>query len=367
MNQCTVESPRLSGSEPGGFAATDRERGRGTVLIAAAVAAAALAGCAPGSDAKGPPFAADLLPPTLLSAEARDGRTLVFLFDEAATPTSDDIAVDPALPVESVVSEERMTTLRFAEDQIVGESYVVRMDVEDGTGNSLSFLYEFTGWNPRIPDLLINEINPRGSDSTPDCIELRAMSGGNLGGLWLTVGTADRYSGDILLPAVEVAEGDYLLIHAKGRGLPEEIDETGDMDASGGRLASDTARDFWMPGAPGLPGNNGAVVLHARRGGPVIDAVLWTDRTFDPDDEDLGWTRDGLVFATALGNAGAWKAAEGGTPTPSDAVDASKSTATRSICRASIPVDEDAASDWHVVPTSGQTFGSVNSDEVHVP
>jgi hypothetical protein len=42
------------------------------------------------------------------------------------------------------------------------------------------------------------------------------------------------------------------------KGLPEEVDELDDLDESGGRLAMDTARDFWLPDAPGLPGNNGA-------------------------------------------------------------------------------------------------------------
>jgi hypothetical protein len=37
------------------------------------------------------------------------------------------------------------------------------------------------------------------------------------------------------------------------------------------------------------------------------------------------------------------------------------------MCRSSESADTDAASDWHIVPTSTFSFGTVNSDEVYVP
>ena len=50
---------------------------------------------------------------------------------------------------------------------------------------------------------------------------------------------------------------------------------------------------------------------------------------------------------------------------PEDAVNPDGSTGTRSICRASVPSDTDTASDWHIVPTRGSTFGEENSDQVY--
>jgi len=242
------------------------------------------------------------------------------------------------------------------------------MSVSDASGNSLSFLYGFSGWNPRVPDILVNELNPRGSSTTPDCIELYAETAGNLGGLCLLVGTVGNYSAELIFPAVEVAEGEFIVVHAKAEGLPEELDELDDLDVSGGRLALDTARDFWLPDAPGLPGNNGAVTLHSRRGGPILDAVIWSGREEVIEDEHLGWTSDGYDFACDLAESGDWYwDGENTVPSPEDAVDVSSSTATRSLCRWSSGADTDGPDDWHTVPTGGQTFGMTNSDEVYLP
>jgi len=323
--------------------------------------------CAPGSVGNGLPFSADLLPPELQSALTPDEQTIRFVFDEPVNPGKEEITLQPPLPIETVEAVENILTVVFGTDQIIGESYTARISVTDNSGNSLSFLYRFTGWNPRVPEILINEFNPRGSGKTPDCIELYTLKGGNLGGLCLRIGTASRYSEEIIFPAIEIPDGEYILVHAKAEGIAEEIDEIESLNASGGLLASDNARDFWISGAPGLPGNNGAISLFARRGGEVIDGVLWSDRSDNSEDEKLGWTSEGYIFATDMAESGAWKTGTGKIPYPSEAVNVSVSTATRSLSRGSLPRDTNLADDWHTVPTRGQTFGSINTDEVYEP
>ena len=326
-----------------------------------------LIACAPGSDVSGPPFSVDLLPPVLQSAEILDERHIRFLFDETVEIASAEIVVVPPIPVDTIIAEEKELTLGFGTDQDIGEAYTIRMSVADEAGNSLSFLYSFSGWNPRVPVLLVNELNPRGSGNTPDCIELFTIHGGNLGGLCLRIGTDNRYSEEIVFPAIEIPDGEFILVHAKAEGTIDEIDEYENLDESGGLLSTDTSRDFWIPGAPGLPGNNGAVTLYARKGGPVIDAVIWSDRADDVEDEKLGWTSEGYIFACDLASANAWIPGISEIPYPSESVDVSYSTATRSLCRAEVPEDSDTALDWHTVPTRGQTFGRANSDEIYVP
>lgn len=326
-----------------------------------------LLSCAPGTDIGGPPFSADLLPPILQSAQTLDERHISFLFDEPLKITPSLPEISPELPLGQISTDGMRLNIGFTSDQIIGESYTMRITVSDEDGNTLSFLHNFSGWNPRVPELLINELNPRGSGKTPDCIELYAIKGGNLGGLSLRVGTDNRYSEEIVFPAIEIPDGEYILVHPKSEGSADEVDELGALDESGGLLSSDMARDFWMPGSPGLPGNNGAITLYARRNGPVIDAVLWSDRVDDPADEKLGWTSEGYIFACDLSANASWSTADSETPFPSDAIDVSKSTATRSLCRASNPVDSNTAGDWHTVPTRGKSFGSANTDDVYVP
>ena len=324
-------------------------------------------GCAPGSNSRQPPFSIDLLPPVLQSAETVDERHLRFTFDESVVVDDIDPVVDPLMTVNTFDIRDEQLTIGFGVDQEIGREYTIRMSVADESGNSLSFLYSFSGWNPRIPGVLINEINPRGAGNNPDCVELFITKAGNLGGLILLVGTKSKYKESFVFPAVEVLQGEYILVHAKAEGIPEEIDETSELDESGGKLASDTARDFWIKGAPGLPGNNGALTLYTRKNGPVLDAILWTNRENDEEDEKLGWTRDGFIFASDLAEAKAWTLASGDVPAPSDAFNVSFSTSTRSVCRASVPNDTDSARDWHIVPTRGQTFGAINTDSVYEP
>lgn len=332
------------------------------------MAAIILAGCAESSDSGGPPFSADLLPPMILSSTTLDERRILIVFDEPIHAPILETAVKPVLPMADITPDGSELIITFSEDQSIGVDYVLRMSVSDGSGNSLSFLYRFSGWNPDVPDILVNELNPRGSSSTPDCVELLAKSSGNLGGLRLLIGTVENYSAELIFPALEVAAGDFIVVHAKPEGLPEEVDELEGLDESGGRLALDTARDFWLSDAPGIPGNNGAVTLFSRRGGPVLDAVIWSDREELLEEERLGWTADGYDFACDLADTDEW-IWDGDTavPSPEDAVDVSSSTATRSLCRRSSGVDTDGREDWHTVPTSGQTFGLPNSDEVYVP
>jgi len=324
-------------------------------------------GCAPNSNGRGKPHPIDILPPILQSAETLDKRHLRFTFDESIVVSDVNPVINPPIVIDSINVENEQLTVGFGADQEIGRQYTLRMSVADESGNSLSFLYNFSGWNPRIPGILLNELNPRGTGNTPDCIELFVTQAGNLGGLVLLIGTKNKYKESFLFPAVEVSQGEYILVHAKAEGISAEIDETSEMDASGGKLASDNARDFWMRGSPGLPGNNGAVTLYARKGGSIIDAILWTNREDNDEDRKLGWTHDSFIFASDLAEAKAWTSASGGIPLPSEAVNASFSTATRSICRASAPEDTNSANDWHIVPTRGQSFGAINTDRVYEP
>ncbi|MCG8451967.1 MAG: hypothetical protein MI717_02140 [Spirochaetales bacterium] len=318
-------------------------------------------GCAPGKGTA--PFDVDLIPPILRSVQVEDERHVRLEFDEPVMVVPEETELAPSLDVEGTVSQENGVVVAFAENQAVGMPYVLRMGVEDASGNILLLLCEFTGHNPQVPEILINELNPEGSGNNPDCVELRVMSNGNLGGLILRVGTNQRYDGQIRFPALEVMEGDYIVVHTKAEGIPEEVDELGALDASGGLLACDTARDFWMPDSPGLPGTNGAVALYDREGGQILDAVLYSNRTTDTDDERLGWTAAGYDFAQDLAEAEEWGLGE--IPGPSDAIAVVDSSATRSLCRMSSPVDTNTKQDWHIVPNSRLSFGEINSDEVY--
>jgi len=193
------------------------------------------------------------------------------------------------------------------------------------------------------------------------------LADGNLGGVVFYVGSPESCDARLVFPPLEVKAGSFVVVHLKPSGDPSEVDETTDPAASGGRDASSTAWDFWLRDGSGLPGNNGCVSICERPGGPCRDAVLWSNRTAESDEQYGGFGSEVMrARAEELSRCGAWVGA-GGKISPEDAVNPEGSTGTRSICRSSASVDTNSASDWHIVPTRKASFGSENSDEVYVP
>jgi hypothetical protein len=324
-----------------------------------------LAACAPpreGTDGG----AVDLTPPVLLSVTAPDPRRLELTFDEIPSLTPGVYEVEPSLTVTGATVTGNTVRLDFDTDQEIGREYRLRLAVEDESGNGLWLLIRFYGFNPSPPRLCINEFTTQGSPTHPDLVEIKVMSGGNLGGETFCHGTATLYAYRFVFPALTVAPGEFILLHTKPEGIPEEIDESGEITASGGRDASAEAFDFWVRDGSGLSGNNGAISLYASPNGPVLDAVLYSTRTSDADTAWRGFgSADLRDQADDLVRSGAWIKA-GEEAVPEDAVNPEDSTATRSICRTSDSLDTNGKGDFHIVPTKKSSFGRDNTDEVFI-
>ena len=321
--------------------------------------------CGPIADVR-ERFDPDLRPPLLLGVRTVSEECLELLFDEPPFCRVEEISIDPPQEVLSARSEGCRLLVQIA-SQLPGAPYRIEALVEDEAGNGLHFMAVFYGFNGQLPGLLINEFTTRGTGNHPDAVELKVTEEGNMAGVVLYGGTPGSHDGRLIFPAFLVSAGDFLIVHFKPQGLPEEVDETGARDLSGGLDASNQAYDFWVPEGTGLSGNNGVISLYTRPGGEILDGVLYSNRSSDADEQYGGFgTRDSLDRALELAADGGWTVSEPGVR-PEDGINPEGSTGTRSICRASCPVDTDGASDWHVVPTRGFTFGRENSDEVYAP
>ncbi len=310
--------------------------------------------------------APDLLPPGVLSARALGTNEVEIVFDEAALIPPESLSVQPALSV-GAPGDPASTVILQCGPQTPGLLYTLAASARDERGNSVTFSAEIYGFNPDVPRILINELITRGSDTHPDLVELKVLSDGDMGGLVIYQGCAGDYTDRLVFPSFPVPAGAFILVHFKPTGGPEELNETGDMTASGGLDASASAFDFWVPGGTGLGGNNGVVSLYSRPGGEVLDGILYSNRTSASDTQYRGFgTVSSLTRADEIVASGGWRIA-GEMAAPEDAVNPEESTATRSICRSSTSADTDGREDWHIVPTKGATFGAENSDEVYVP
>jgi hypothetical protein len=321
-----------------------------------------LASCGPLPDTRSRDV--DLMPPQLQSVQAVGPAEISLSFDEDAALCAEKTRITPPLDVTDVTGPSKNIILR-GHDQEPGRLYTLEGEAQDARGNSTSFAAQFSGFNSRVPRLLINEFTPRGSGNHPDLVELKVLTSGNMGGVVFLVGTPGSYEARMLFPSFEVKAGNFIVIHLKPAGDPDEVDETKDATASQGFDASPEAFDFWLRDGRGMGGNNGVLTLCERPGGGCLDGVLYSNRTIQSDESYGGFgTEEMRTRAEELVKMGGWKCA-GDRVTPEDGINPEGSTGTRSICRSGSSADSGRPEDWHIVPTRGASFGAVNSDEVY--
>ena len=321
----------------------------------------------------------DLLPPVFQGITATGPNTIAVQFDEPVTMTAEAVRIEPPVAVRQVDAgrgagaggagdgdgDGRAAAVVMTTEQpfAAGRRYTLHTTVRDERGNTTTLVARFWGFNARPPELVINEFTPKGSKKRRDAIELYVTEAGNLGGVTLYDGVAGHYRDHVVLPPVEVAAGDYIVIHATTDGLGEDEEEG--PDSSSHEQAVAGAWDFWLAEGGGLSGNNGVITVYAAPDGELIDGVIYSNRTSESDDRYRGFgSKATMQRADTLAELGGWQFA-GELIAPEDAVDSDATTSTRSISRDSAATDTDSAADWHTVPTRGATFGAPNSDAVH--
>ena len=315
------------------------------------------AGCQPLS--QGLLTELDLRPPTLLSSVAAAASTLTLAFNEWVEIDPTDLVVEPDLHLTAADGGE---SVELAGDrQQPGVEYRLSATARDAAGNTTWFVTAFWGHNPALPDLVINELTTQGTATRPDAIELFAVTAGNLGGVTLFDGVADDYRDRVVMPPIQIAAGEYVVIHATENGMGEN--ERTSADESVHPIAIVGAWDLWFESGGGLSGNNGVLTLFSHPEGELLDAVLYSNRTSSSDERYRGFgSRAVMERVDELSVLGGWVSA-GERITPEEAVGSSHTTSTRSMSRGSDSADTDSAADWHTVPTRGATFGAVNSDD----
>lgn len=307
----------------------------------------------------------DWNPPILKSVRALSDRTVGLQFSRPVELVH--ATFDPEIALTEVWWAEDTLHLQTAHPLAAGAEYWLDAVVHDDSGNSASLLVNFYGKNPDLPRVLINEIVVRGSASNPDFVELRVFDAGNLGGMTLYNGSPVRWTTRKVFPEIFVEAGDYIIVHFRPQNIPEEVDEIEDKTASGGLRSHPEAWDLWVRDGSGLTSTSGGVTLTEFPDGPVMDAILYSERSYDAACPRRGFGTNAQleVFEDVVARDG-WRIS-GAFAIPDDGVDPSHSTATRSINRDRAGTNTDTLEDWHIVPTRGATPGTVNSEERHEP
>lgn len=232
----------------------------------------------------------------------------------------------------------------------IGVVAILNASVRDAKHNTYTFSVPFTGYNDRVPLLLINEIRTVYSKPRVEYVELVVLSDGNLAGVEIQ-NTMNSTQPLYEFPSCEVQAGEYVLWHLRAveEGL---VNETDRIDASGGRDSSPFAWDFWDDQERAPLKSTNVLLLRERHGGIILDALVCADTQYGT------WPTDALRLAaeeTVL--SGAW----GTSAFITDSACSDGMTATRTLGRRPGVPDTDTAADWMVCATSGSSPGGENS------
>jgi hypothetical protein len=305
--------------------------------------------------------------PVFLECRPLSADEITFQFSRPVKVVS--LALDPAVDVESVENGEEVR-VRLAAPLTGGEKFTADILVEDEDRNTLNVLVPFRARNDRMPSLVINEVRTEYSKPKVEFVELKTLSGGDMGAIRLFIAGYSISRPVYEFSPGEVKAGEYIVLHLRTieEGL---VDETGeDLSLSPGTEALAAARDFWVSGSEKFIHKTDAVYL-LDQDDSIIDGVLLSEN------QDPWWTKPDLAAAAELfASQGAWfpvddsgNAAapeDGWIPTPGDAVRTAGTTLTRTICRDETAENSGSAAGWYITATSNATPGKENSSKKYV-
>jgi len=219
--------------------------------------------------------------------------------------------------------------------------------------------------DPSLPEseppkfLEINELYTEysGPAKRAEFIEFKAKSAGNLDGIQLYIMWDAKKPYVFDFPAINVKLGEYIVLHLRtlDDGCVDELGE--DLAESGGTESCPTARDLWVPGSTKYLHQTDIVYLQDANG-RILDAIIMNETPGETWDKNRAHFAE---IAKDLYNKGAWKSVDGKLPGPLDAVDTSKTTATKSISRHEGKENTHTANDWYVTKTNGISLGQPNN------
>lgn len=285
----------------------------------------------------------DSQPPVLLSVSSVASSIVRIDFDEPVKVYGDSFEPFVAR------SDGKSVYVTLNSSLKAGSKADLKGRVQDYSGNTTGFSVGVWGYNPNIPELVINEFTTKRDSRNPDRTELFAKTGGNLAGVTLYCGTPDDHDAMYMFQDFEVKKGDYIVVWWVKEDFPDDKVESPGVDFS--------AKTRKTPSD-----NNGVLVLadSPSPGASIMDAVVYSDFGESADGFGTAKARDRAKWVVS---SGSWKG---------DAIDSTNSTATRSMSRIkpnssdAIP-DTDTCTDWYIACSGGATFGSANTSEAYSP
>ncbi len=245
--------------------------------------------------------------------------------------------------------------------------YILLGTVKDSIGSTLTFTIGFSGYNARVPHVLISEVSTEYSKPRTEFVELYILEDGNLAGIILE-SASDGIEKNYIFPAVEVKKGEYVVVHM--RTIEEgAVNELGsDTSLSVSKQSSIEGRDLWISSTDTRLSKNDVLLLRKRLNGELLDALVYTDGVKD------SWPKDEMfTYVQEAVESNVW---QGGLES-SSAINIEKITSTRTLSRQNIQeiavefdsgkrIFENSKENWIIVASSNASPGKDNSTNPYV-
>ena len=284
----------------------------------------------------------DYLPPVLNDFVLLDEKTLQLEFSEKVEVTgyvaakvtdelfdseehSQTFDLSPAIErasgsygyVASNVTQDEsgcLVKVSFEEEMEIGQAYEFYAEVRDFTGNSLTLALPFAGFNSRVPELMITEVqtetaSQRSSEKKDgtyrnEYVELLVLKEGNLAGLELCSaydGEAKKYS----FPPIDVKKGEIFVVHMRnhGNGCISESDE--DLSLAWAPYTNPEIRDLWTDIETTTLGNKTDIIIIRNRADKrLLDAFMFRAGNIEE------WTKTMLEYSCLIDESGIYESGD---------------------------------------------------------
>ena len=274
----------------------------------------------------------DYVPPVLNTFHVEDENTITLTFSEkveitdyVVTLATDDlftseehsstIDLSPALerlsgvygsvPCNVVYKEDEPVIQFVLEQQMeIGQNYQLYAQACDPIGNTLTLAIPFTGFNSRVPELMITEVQTESVSQNKaektsgiyrnEFVELLVLQSGNLAGLELCSGydgEAKKYS----FPAIEVTVGEIILVHMRNRGNGCISEEDDDLTLATASYTSPEIRDLWTDIETTTLGNKtDIIIIRNHSDNRLLDALMFRESSVE------AWTKTMADYSQLL-------------------------------------------------------------------
>lgn len=213
-----------------------------------------------------------------------------------------------SVPCQLVYNEEEAQVQFLLEQQMeIGQLYQLYAQVRDSVGNTLTLALPFTGFNSRVPQLMITEIQTESVSQNKteknngtyrnEFVELLVLKSGNLAGLELCSGY-DGETKKYVFPAIEVTAGEIFIVHMRNRGNGCISEEGEDLTLATASYTSPQIRDLWTDIESTTLGNKtDIIIVRNRSDNRVIDAAMFRASSVE------AWTKTMLDYSLLLDEA----------------------------------------------------------------